>query len=71
MQNLSNIKINSFSYLYNRFDLSEFGMEKVLSRFENSKHIGRAHVQMLENKLDRLKIEERSSFVINFLSGIN
>lgn len=46
-------------------------MEKVLSRFENSKHIGRAHVQMLENKLDRLKLEERSSFATKFLSGFN
>jgi len=62
--------LSACKYLNSRekFDLSEFGIEKVLSRFENSKHIGRAHVQMLENKLDRLKIEERSSFVINFLS---
>jgi len=62
--------LSACKYLNSRekFDLSEFGMEKILSRFENSKQIGRAHVQMLENKIDRLKLEERSSFATQFLS---
>lgn len=54
-----------------KYDVCEFGIAQLLSRFKGSRHMGRVHILRLHTSIDRLPHNERTSFAENFLSDVD